>query len=237
MKDYIVIVKLEEKEYAKSYDDIKPDKYLKTLKWKNSSGYPIREWTNDPELAIHWHDERQAKQAACLLQREVPWPLRVEHYIEKPKEPKYTVLKTLGEIMQHKGEPLLFGYWDAALPDYAWVSRPIDVKSPLSEKSDRDPDAEVDGLVIDTDNDEFVVMYNNGGHCKRNGKNYRFIQSYKNTYGCKWFNGQLFCRTLTPQEKKVYQKINRRKITFNPGPPCELYLDEDDNIVDNPWRL
>ena len=75
--DKYVIIKLEEKEYAKTYDDIKPDKYLQIFKL-DGSPYPYKSWTAYVENAM-WFFEKEDAQAIChLLGVNTPWPLRVE---------------------------------------------------------------------------------------------------------------------------------------------------------------
>lgn len=72
-----VIVKLEEKEYAKTYDDIKPDKYLRLFKLQGSQ-YPYKDWTSNIECAIWFSKEEDAKKLRDLLYVNSPYPIRVE---------------------------------------------------------------------------------------------------------------------------------------------------------------
>ena len=154
--------------------------------------------------------------------------------LEGNKKKNYIELKTLGEIMQHKGEPLLFGYWDIDFPAYGWVAKVVNVKSPCSEISDDDPDAVVDGLSIESSSDEFVKLYNGSAYESR-GKKYNKTCAYKDTYGDKFFDGQLFCRTLTPSEMKIYKRANKMEISFDPK-PIEVYIcSETDEITDKIW--
>ena len=78
MEKYI-IVKLEEVEYAKSYDDIKPDKYL-TKFVLDGSPYPNKSWTSNIEHAIWFSKEEDAKNLRDLLYVNSPYPIRVEKH-------------------------------------------------------------------------------------------------------------------------------------------------------------
>lgn len=78
MEKYIII-KLEEKEYAKSYDDIKEDKYLCKFILQFSP-YPDKRWTQYIENAIWFSKEEDAKKICDLLKVNTPYPLRVEKY-------------------------------------------------------------------------------------------------------------------------------------------------------------
>ena len=68
-----VVVKLEIKEYAKSYDDIKPDKYLSKLTLDNSSGYPWKSWTDNIDNAIIFYSKELAKATITLLRSNSPF--------------------------------------------------------------------------------------------------------------------------------------------------------------------
>jgi len=72
-----VIVKLEENEYANTYDDIKPDKYLRLFKLQGSQ-YSYKEWTCNIECAIWFSKEEDAQSICHLLGVNTPWPLKVE---------------------------------------------------------------------------------------------------------------------------------------------------------------
>ena len=72
-----VIVKLEEKEYAKTYDDIKPDKYLRLFKLQGSQ-YPYKDWTCNIECAIWFSNEEHAKYICKLLAVNSPYPIKTE---------------------------------------------------------------------------------------------------------------------------------------------------------------
>lgn len=74
-----VIVKLEEKEYAKTYYDIKPDKYLRVFKLQGSQ-YPYKDWTCNIECAIWFSKEEDAKKLRDLLYVNSPYPISVEKY-------------------------------------------------------------------------------------------------------------------------------------------------------------
>lgn len=76
-----VIIKLEEKEYAKSYDDIKPDKYLRVFKLDGSQ-YPYKDWTRDEEYAIWFSEEEDAKKLRDLLYVNSPYPLKIIKLID-----------------------------------------------------------------------------------------------------------------------------------------------------------
>ena len=77
--DKYVIVKLEETEYAKSYDDIKPDKYLSVFKL-DGSPYPYKNWTRNIKYAIWFSKEEDAKKLRDLLYVNSPYPMRVEKH-------------------------------------------------------------------------------------------------------------------------------------------------------------
>jgi len=77
--DKYVIVKLEEVAYAKSYDDIKPDKYLRVFKL-DGSPYPYKNWTSNIEHAIWFSEEEDAKKLKDLLYVNSPYPIRVEKH-------------------------------------------------------------------------------------------------------------------------------------------------------------
>jgi len=76
MKKY-VIVKLEEKADAKSYDDIKPDKYLSVFKLQGSQ-YPYKNWTCNIECAIWFSNKEHAKYICNLLAVNTPYPIKTE---------------------------------------------------------------------------------------------------------------------------------------------------------------
>ena len=76
MEQY-VIVKLETKAYAKSYDDIKPDKYLYELRLKESN-YPYKSWCENVENAIIFYRKEYAKAAIELLRSNTPYVLKIE---------------------------------------------------------------------------------------------------------------------------------------------------------------
>ena len=78
MEKYI-IVKIETKPYAQSYDDIKPDKYLRTFKL-DGSPYPYKDWTSNIETAIWFSEEEDAKKLRDLLYVNSPYPIRVEKH-------------------------------------------------------------------------------------------------------------------------------------------------------------
>ena len=75
--DRYVIVKLEEKENAKSYEDIKPDKYLRVFKLEESP-YPHKDWTCDIEWAIWFFNKEHAKYICDLLAVNSPYPIKTE---------------------------------------------------------------------------------------------------------------------------------------------------------------
>ena len=68
-----VVVKLETKEYAKSYDDIKPDKYLSKLALDNGTGYPWKNWSNRLEDALIFDSDETAKAVITLLRSNSPF--------------------------------------------------------------------------------------------------------------------------------------------------------------------
>ena len=72
-----VIVKLEETEYAKTYDDIKPDKYLRVFKL-DGSPYPYKDWTCNIECAIWFYNKEHAKYICNLLAIYSPYPIKTE---------------------------------------------------------------------------------------------------------------------------------------------------------------
>lgn len=230
-KEYIVIIKREMKPDAKSYNDIKPNKYLAMISW-DANGHPQRSWTSSLKVAIHWESKDYAKHIAQVLKKEMPFPLAVITVKEPEVDDHYTVLDTLGKILEHKDEPLLFGYWDINYPDYGWVCKVDEVKSPCSEEGDDDPNAYIDGLAITATSRDFVVLYN-GNHQERNGERYRSICAY-NKDEDKYFDGQLFCRTLTPAEMKIYKSVKSKK---NMSKPFETYLDVNDKQINNIWNL
>jgi len=77
--DKYVIIKLEIKEDAKSYDDIKEDKYL-TKFVLDGSPYPYKNWTSNIEYAIWFSEEEDAKKLRDLLYVNSPYPIRVEKH-------------------------------------------------------------------------------------------------------------------------------------------------------------
>ena len=74
--DKYVIVKLEEKEYAKSYDDIKEDKYLSKFVLQFSS-YPSKSWTPYLENDIKFFKREDAKSIIDILKINTPYPLQM----------------------------------------------------------------------------------------------------------------------------------------------------------------
>lgn len=68
-----VVVKLETRFGARSYDDIKPDKYLSKLTLDNGSGYPWKNWTDNLDNAIIFYNEEYAKAAITLLESNSPF--------------------------------------------------------------------------------------------------------------------------------------------------------------------
>jgi len=78
MIDKYVIIKLEEKEYAKSYDDIKEDKYLHAFKLLDGNPYPYKDWTYSLDRAIKFLSKDDAKCVCNLLKVNTPYPLRIE---------------------------------------------------------------------------------------------------------------------------------------------------------------
>lgn len=74
--DKYVIVKLENKEYAKSYDDIKEDKYLCKFELQFSP-YPSKAWTSYLENAIKFFNKENAKAIIDILKINTPYPLQM----------------------------------------------------------------------------------------------------------------------------------------------------------------
>lgn len=74
--DKYVIVKLEKKEYAKSYDDIKEDKYLCKFVLQFSP-YPSKAWTPYLENAIKFLNKEDAKAIIDILKINTPYPLQM----------------------------------------------------------------------------------------------------------------------------------------------------------------
>jgi len=72
-----VVVKLETKEYAKSYDDVDPDKYLSKLVLDNCSGYPSKSWTNNLDNALIFYDEDNARAVVTLLRSNSPFIFKI----------------------------------------------------------------------------------------------------------------------------------------------------------------
>ena len=72
-----IIVKFETKEYAKSYDDIKPDKYLSKLVLERSNGYPWKSWSCNLEDALVFYSDETAKAAITLLKSNSPFIFKV----------------------------------------------------------------------------------------------------------------------------------------------------------------
>lgn len=68
-----VIVKLETRAGAKSYDDIYPDKYLSKLTLDNCIGYPMKSWSNDLENALIFYSKSTAKAVVTLLKSNSPF--------------------------------------------------------------------------------------------------------------------------------------------------------------------
>ena len=68
-----VIVKLETKSGARSYDDIKPDKYLSKLVLENSNGYPWKSWSDNLENALIFYSKSTAKAVVTLLESNSPF--------------------------------------------------------------------------------------------------------------------------------------------------------------------
>lgn len=75
-----IIVKFETKEYAKSYDDIKPDKYLSKLVLERSNGYPWKSWSCNLEDALVFYSDETAKAVITLLRSNTPWVLKIEEF-------------------------------------------------------------------------------------------------------------------------------------------------------------
>ena len=72
-----VIVKYDVKPNAKSYDDIKEDKYL-TYFELDRNPYPIKRWTQYIEYAIHFYNKTFAKYIIDILGVNSPYPMKVE---------------------------------------------------------------------------------------------------------------------------------------------------------------
>lgn len=77
MVDKYVIIKLETKPYAKTYDDIKEDKFLRVFKLDGSQ-YPYKDWTSSLDRAIGFSDREDAKKICDLLRINTPYPLKIE---------------------------------------------------------------------------------------------------------------------------------------------------------------
>ena len=68
-----VIVKLETRVGAKSYNEIKPDKYLAKLTLDNGSGYPMKSWSDNLENALIFYSKSTAKAVVTLLESNSPF--------------------------------------------------------------------------------------------------------------------------------------------------------------------
>lgn len=72
-----VILKIEEKVGAKSWNDIEPDKYLCKFVLDGSI-FPWKTWTSNIESAIIFHSKEDAKGICNMLSINSPYPLRIE---------------------------------------------------------------------------------------------------------------------------------------------------------------
>ena len=72
-----IIEKHEEKINAKSYDDIREDKYLKGVEL-NQYGFPIKHWTDDYGKAMRLASKEHAKQIVSLIAVNSSYPLVVK---------------------------------------------------------------------------------------------------------------------------------------------------------------
>lgn len=75
-----VIVKYDTKPDAKSYDDIKEDKYLGTFLFDWGESYPLKSWTKLIENAIKFPNKEIAEAIINILSYNSPYPMKVESY-------------------------------------------------------------------------------------------------------------------------------------------------------------
>ena len=139
----------------------------------------------------------------------------------------YENIETLGELLKHKDEYLLFGYWDKDFPSFAWAVKLINAVS--SADDENDPATTIDGITVRTESKKFIVLYDNCCHITHNGKTYKNIH----TRICdeeEYFDGQLFCRTLTPAEQQIFDQM---KESSDDSIRIDKYIDEDDNIIED----
>lgn len=72
-----IVLKLETRSGAQSYDDIKPDKYLSRLVLEKSNGYPWKSWSCNLEDALVFYSDETAKAAITLLKSNSPFIFKV----------------------------------------------------------------------------------------------------------------------------------------------------------------
>jgi hypothetical protein len=123
----------------------------------------------------------------------------------------YIEIKTLGELEKYKNKVLLFGYWDKDFPDFAWACKFISAIA-LFDENEHNPDTPIDEISVKAYHN-VVEMYN--GEIDMSfypDMTHPLLEPRKVNYGTKEsvFDGQLFIRTLTSDEYKVYRKTMKK---------------------------
>ena len=126
----------------------------------------------------------------------------------------YIEIKTLGELEKYKNKVLLFGYWDKDFPVFAWACKFISAIASFDE-NEHNPDTPIDKITIKAYHN-VVEMYN--GKIDMSfypDMTHPLLEPIKVNYDYSakecLFDGQLFIRTLTSDEYKVYRKTMKNK--------------------------
>lgn len=125
----------------------------------------------------------------------------------------YIEIKTLGELEKYKNKVLLFGYWDKDFPIYAWACKFISAIASFDE-NEHNPDTPIDKITVRPFHGIIVEMYNGKTDLSfYPDMTHPLLEPRKINYGSdeSIFDGQLFIRTLTSDEYKVYRKTMKKR--------------------------
>lgn len=126
----------------------------------------------------------------------------------------YIEIKTLGELEKYKNRVLLFGYWDKDFPVFAWACKFISAIASFDE-NEHNPDTPIDKITVKAYHN-IVEMYNGKTDMSfYPDMTHPLLEPRKVNYGGIGeseyeFDGQLFIRTLTSDEYKVYRKTMKK---------------------------
>ena len=122
----------------------------------------------------------------------------------------YIEIKTLGELEKYKNKVLLFGYWDKDFPDFAWACKFISAIASFDE-NEHNLDTPINKVKKDLED-----MYN--GKIDMSfypDMTHPLLKPIKVNYDYDSkeciFDGQLFIRTLTSNEYKIYRKTMKNR--------------------------